>query len=295
MNIFKSTLKTFLVIASLFLLSCEKDRNNLNDNTLSSEINKVETKYQEGATKLETIATPGFAKIETTASNVYKAKIRKELETSYSKQTTYLKSIDNLVGVIRDGSSCGSYQELDVQMDSEDSNCQSGGTGYIGGCTIDPGGNIILRFCIVGAYNFVRTSSDFAVLDLGGNVPSDANGVTRYFDNEDSNNMNYARVDGTSFSGQYGGCNFGANTTLAFYFYPANINAPGSFPWLGVSNYIVLGRFGFSRGTIYSDDEDTGNANWLSQSPTHITGVNCTTNIITPVGNNTMIYLSRVF
>jgi hypothetical protein len=80
-------------ITLFFLLSCKKDQNDSNNNTLTNEISKVETIYQEGAIKLENKLSPDSSKIETSADESYKEKIRQDLEKSFSKQITYLKYI----------------------------------------------------------------------------------------------------------------------------------------------------------------------------------------------------------
>lgn len=136
---------------------------------------------------------------------------------------------------------------------------------------------------------------DYAILDISGNaLPSGVNGFTRYIDNEDRNNKNKVTLNGTQISGAYGNNYFNANTTLAFQFYPKN-NTIGTtcFKWsMGIDLHdfglfgkpqFVSGQFGtnvINIGSITSDDEDSGNANWLSQI-INVPNTTCTTNIMT--------------
>lgn len=295
MNIFKNGLKIAMAISLIFLFSCEKDQNDSTKNTLTHEIGKIETIYQEGAIKIENKITSGFQKLETNADENYKESIRLELERSFSKQNTYLKSGSGWVGVLKNGT-CGSYQELNIFMDCEDGNWNTSGSGWVGNNSIDANGNVSLVFCVVSQYNFTRCHFDYAVLDVSGNpLPSGVNGFTRYVDNEDSNNKNKVTLDGTTISGAYGNNYFNANTTLAFQFYPNNgTTVTDCFQYgLGYSG-IYLHDFGLlakpqsavypsniqNYGSITSDDEDSGNANNLTQDRTNVPSADCTTNVM---------------
>ncbi len=294
MNIFKNGIKIAMAFSLVFLLSCEKDGNDPTNNSLSNEIKKIETTYKEGAIKLENKITSGIQKVETTADEKYRESIRRELEKSFSKQTTYLKSGSGWVGVLKNGS-CGSYQELNIFMDCEDGNWNTSGSGWIGNNSIDTNGNVNLVFCVVSQYNFTRCHFDYAVLDISGNpLPSGVNGFTRYIDNEDSNNKNKVTLNGTTISGAYGNNYFNANTTLAFQFYPNNgtIETDCFQYGLGYAG-IYLHDFGLlakpqsytypsnilNYGSITSDDEDSGNANYLTQI-INVPNTTCVTNIM---------------
>jgi hypothetical protein len=295
MNILKNGSNIAIAITLIFLLSCEKDQIATTNDTLGKEIAKIETSYQEGASKIETKLVSGIQKIETSASEDYKAEIRRELEKSYTKQNTYLKSGSGWVGVLKDGT-CGSYQELNIFMDCEDGNWNTSGYGYVGNSSIDSNGNVNLVFCVVSQYHFARCQFDYAVLDISGNpLPSDVNGFTRGIDNEDNNNKNKVTLNGTTISGAYGNNYFNTNTTLAFQFYPKNhstvANCFGEFTqYMGIYLH-DFGVFGKSQGTgsptfvrrhgsITSDDEDSRNANSLTQI-INVPNTTCTTNIMT--------------
>lgn len=303
MNLFKNVLKATLVLALIFLFSCEKEQN-VNNNTLTEEIGKVETRYQQGDIKLENIVDPNFQKVETSASESYKAKILQDLEKSYSKQTTYLKSAGNTVGVIKSGGTCGSYVELYMYMDCEDGSGNiSAVNGWVGDCERTSGGNIILRFCVVNGAYFERTNSDYAVLNLTGlsSWPYGVNYIYRYFDNEDYQNANNFTLNGNALWDTWlGRCYLGANTGLGFYHYISNSDSP-SYPSLGFS-YGVFGQFGSNLGSIVTDDEDNGNANTCQTASYDYANLRLGTlydrytNIpsILNVGNNTTLYVSKV-
>lgn len=282
----------------LFLNSCEKDQKVWNDITLTSEIDKVVTLYQEGDVKLENIVGSDYKKVETEANDLLKEKIRLELEKSNSKQKTFLKSGSNPVGIIKATPTCGVYPELKIFMDSEDSNCQTSHLGNIGSCIASTAdnGNITLYFCLVDAIDFDRKNFDYAVLDFGGNIPYNANGLTRVLDNEDSSNKNLVKLNGTIISGYYGGSRFYYDTQLAFYYYVADPSKGSALPiFSGISQYMVFGKApvggGASQNSIYSDDEDGSNLNSLStvinvpiNSPSSISN-------IVEVGLNTRLHL----
>lgn len=307
MNIFKNVLKVTMVITFLFLFGCEKDQNDSNNNTLTDEIGKVETRYQEGDIKIENTVDPAFQKVETSAPESYKEKIRQDLEKSYSKQTTYLKSVGNEVGVIKTGT-CGSYKELIVNMDCEDgSNNISKSVGWVGDCTVNSLGNVTLKFCVVGDAYFSIAKNDFAVLDLNGILPvsywpNGVGSIQRYFDNEDTGNKNSFSLGGTPFWGANGKCNFTNNVNLAFYYYAGDQSRYNDYcnASLGFS-YGVFGWFGNNHGWIDTDDEDYRNANSLIISPWNKeTGsrpsyynIGRVQNIVEG-GNNTTLYISKV-
>jgi len=181
-------------------------------------------------------------------------------------------------------------------MDCEDSNPNSSSSGWIGDNYIDNRKNVLLKFCIVYNAYFEHINVDFAVLNLTTNLPWGVSRIMRYVDNEDDKNINKTIYDGNLYSGWFGDCWFGNNTRLSFYYFPrTSSNVP--FPNLGIS-YGVFGNFGNQKGWIYTDDEDTKNANicylelftgtgYLRQYSGNIPN-------IMDVGNNTRLYLSQV-
>jgi len=292
MNFLKLFLSFIFVITLFFLISCEKEQDNIETETsLTEEIGKVETIYQEGDIKIENVNEG--SKIESDADFSLKDKIRDELEASYSK-THILKSGSNSVGVFKSGS-CGSWPVLDVFMDCEDKNPATSTSGWVGDSYRDGNKNVHLQFCVVDNAYFEHTNVDFAVLNLEGNLPWGISRIARYFDNEDKNNTNSVTYNGSSYSGWLGDCHFGGNTRLSFYYYPKT--SSHSFPSLGIS-YGVLGRFGSDQGSIYTDDEDKNNANWcyldLFNGSSYNSAYSGNIANIMDVGRNTRLYISKV-
>jgi hypothetical protein len=288
MKTFKSLLKIALAITAFFLYSCEKEQFDSNQSSITNDINKVETIYQEGDIK-----------IETSASESDKEKLRQELEKSFTKQTTYLKSAGNLVGVIRSGGSCGSNQELYWHMDCEDSGNQSSKSGWIGDCDVNSSGNVIFNFCVVNGAFFQRTNVSYAVLNLYGtaNWPYGVSRIWGYMDNENNNNKNSDSKTSVHQAGIKGDCALWDNTLLGLYYYPQQSSAT-PFPNLNIS-YGVFGQFGSNKGNIYSDDEDGGDSFVTIWDFNYSTGTlgsayNTYLPIIAEVGANTRIYFSKV-
>lgn len=306
MNIIKNGLKITMCLALLFLFSCEKDQNESASNMLTEEIGKVETIYKEGDIKIENTVDPAYQNVETSASESYKEKIRQDLEKSYSKQTTYLKSIGRVVGVIK-SVTCGSYQELMIYMDCEDGSSNlTSVNGWVGDCTVDGNSNVTLKFCVVGDANFSGAQNDFAVLDLNGMLPESywpygAGSIQRYFDNEDGSNKNRFSLGGTPLWGAYGKCNFINNINLAFHYYAGGVsNDVYCNVYLGFS-YGVFGQFGNNKGWINTNDEDNRNANSLIISPWNDKTASRPSyyntgrvNNIVEGGQNTTLYVSKV-
>lgn len=226
-----------IVIFFFILQSCTKeDENPINQTLQSQELAKVETKYQEGQFKYE--GPLDEPKIESQASQELIEKIRVELEKTYTKQISLAKSGGNLVAVFKDNT-CGSYPELVVNMDCEDSSPASYSSGWIGASQVTPTyKNVIFRFCVVNNQYFEQTDVDYAVLMLTTTLPSGVSRICRYFDNEDNGNGNWTTYDGSPYSGWFGDCYFGTNTRLSFYYYPHTTYH--AFPSIGIVGFPII-------------------------------------------------------
>lgn len=277
MNLFKNVLKVTMVLAFLFLFGCEKDQISIDNNSLTEEINAVVTKYNDGGEdKIEFPWYPGFQKNEKVVDATLTLKVRQELDKCYSKQTTYLKSAGNTVGVIKDGT-CGPYQELYIFMDCEDSGAKSSESGWNGDCWVNTNSskNVYLFFCVVDNEYFQATNVNYAVLDLSAEAwPSGVSKIRNWMDNENKRNMNACtqggtmQADGTSTGGTdkknhwYGNTGVTDNTMLGYYYYPSSSYT--SFPSLGGISYGVFGSFGATQGTIFVDNQD-GASSWIGK------------------------------
>lgn len=314
-------MKKFLcVIASVCLLqtgcSSDADLSNESDQSLRQlsadieELSYVEqlnalgcpvtvlasNEIKEEATRVD----EGMEKVETSASDEIKSKIQEILDRSYYKERTYLRINDGegLVGVLK-SSSCGNYKELVIFMDCEDSKGHSWTEGWTGDSYIDYNKNLFLKICVIPTANhiFQRGRNEFAVLHLGGQVPTGISTITRLFDNENDKNENYkyTQYDGEPIKDQWiGPCNFTTDTQLAFLHYKSN-GSIDRFPSLGIS-YGVFGKFGSAQGVIYTDDEDSGNHNncYTTAPDGTKTPVNGVFGTILDAHNNTSLYTSWV-
>lgn len=266
MNMF---LLVFALAAFVINVSCKKDDQlNEENNQLTDEILKVETSYKEGDIKIETKWDGNSTELVTEASFEYKDKIRKVAELDYSKTHVNLKGAGNLVGIFKDGT-CGSYSELVVYIDNEDSSNGTNSFGTLGSSFTNR--NTTLKFCVV-PNNFKRTTTkNFAVLNLTGpNPPAGVSMFTRYTDDEDTGNTNKAIYNNSPISGHLfddSPTNVGGNnTTLSFFHYRKSLSGVNLFPNYGMT-YLVLGTFNVAnKGEIFMDDENNGNANWCYES-----------------------------
>lgn len=198
-------------------------------------------------------------------------------------------------------------------MDCEDRGNNSDeveGNGGTGASSVDNNGNISLKVCVVDDVYFgPYFSKHYGVLNLGVQEPG-VSRLVRGFDNEDSGNANYAIFDGSYFSGTMGDCNIGSgnpNTKLSFSYYDQYYDNWDNLPYPYNSN--VMPNIGFSyyvlanwhTGYIYSDDEDSGNANycyreaWVTPPSSPILNYynSGTFDGVLGVGSNTTIHLSR--
>mgnify|MGYP000336087430 CR=1 FL=1 len=307
------------------LQSCENsdeslisDPNSLTEDLVDIENSyaKIETDYVDGDIKEEFLFSKGDFKNETVADEETIAFISSKLKKNFSKKTVYNRTSNTqAVGVFKNGT-CGSYKELVVHMDAEDSRNASRKVGFTGSSSIDYRGNVTLNFCIVDNNPFVYIGPtspfsnitapvSYAVLNI--NASGGSYTLNRLFDNEDSGNANRTTYNGSRIY-SLGSNSFGGNTLLSFKAYgPTNgqsynpfLGYP-SFPNIGVS-YAVLGdvytnrNYSTNFGYISSDDEDRRNANYCDRilsngSRTRVSGR--VSNLLIADRNTTM-YFTKV-
>lgn len=320
-NLIKKEMKKIIATiacSSILLASCtsESDLMNQDDSSLQamsleidkitsmdqlSEFGKNETILPENEIKVEGY-DDGKEKVETSAPNELKLKIKEIVEQSFYKERAYrsINDGEGLVGVLESvNGGCGSYKKLLIFMDTEDRKGHSWTSGNVGASFVDGNKNVQLKICVVPTANvtFKRGVSEYALLHLGGVIPTGVSTITRFFDNEDSSNANAGRsfYNGKAYSGPLGQCIIGeGNTTLAFLYYESDYYTPDAFPSLGVS-YGVFGKVGDSRAQIYTDDEDSNNTNWCYITKNNIRydrSGNIGDVLITD--NNTMLNISMI-
>lgn len=269
--------KIFYILSAFLLIAygCNKAEENIPDSmpaaeilanddiSMTSEVSKIETIYEEGMEKIEG-EDDGLPKIETVAPPEMIDKLWAELQKSVSKQVSYAKNSGNLVGVFRGGQNCGQYSSLTIHLDCEDKKPKTSTSGNIGASNVNSGKNVVLEVCMVDNKYFSRTTDDYAILNLTSQIPSGVGYITRYFDTENNRNKNSVKINGIDQKlPKYIGSNlFHTDIILQFYYYRSASLTPATtasaFPSLGIS-YHVLGTFGTNTGEIYFDDEDDNN------------------------------------
>jgi hypothetical protein len=199
------------------------------------------------------------------------------------------------VGVIPDGAWCpGGSDLISIHMDDEDSDNSNRSSGWTGALGVD--NNTTWEFCRVPGEQFGNLpqlgGDDFyAVLKLSASCPRGSVEFTRYFDNEDHDNANWASSDiapnvSTSSGTLLKFCLFSPGTGTMNEFPPIPGLMYGVFAPPGISDAFVI-----MRGTRYVDDEDTNNANrftceWATWTTTALK--------IVSDGPNTTVNLARV-
>ncbi len=165
------------------------------------------------------------------------------------------------VGVIPGSASCPAGSELiTIFMDDEDHNNANSRSGWIG--AIASGHNTTFVFCRVDGTQFKPAEAPYAVLSLSPDCPQYSLPFSRYFDNEDSNNINYASGNiNPNVSSVF---NLGYTQLYFCLFY--NVVPANTFPDLGVEYGVFassLPTSGLASGHLHIDDEDQSNQNFF--------------------------------
>lgn len=170
----------------------------------------------------------------------------------------------DLVAVFKVGS-CGSYKELEIIVDCEDRKGRSNTNGNVGDTYVDGNENVHLKFCLVEANRYYP--GGVLLIDHTPYSPYNReNIVVRGHDTEDSDEKNRA-------SGNHLYYNNNANLSQWLTQIGRNVNLAWGFPNgdplyhpVGPASgikYGLLSNGAASTGTIYFDDEDSSNKNFL--------------------------------
>lgn len=173
-------------------------------------------------------------------------------------------SESNLVAVFKVGS-CGSYKELEILVDCEDRRGKSNTGGNVGDTYVDGNENVHLQFCLVEANRYYP--GGVLLINRTPSCPYNLeNIVVRGHDTEDSNEQNIASGTHSSYNDNNELSQWltqvGRNVNLAWGFPKGD---PLYYPVGPVSGikYGLLSGLGASTGTIFFDDEDSSNKNFL--------------------------------
>lgn len=204
------------------------------------------------------------------------------------------------VGIIPEGSGCpvGSDRII-ISMDDEDKKNASSVDGWTGAISHYSTGTHF-EFCRVDGNQFgSHPSGDYAVLKLSDTCPDGSVSVYRIFDNENIKNKNWASGSGAIYPNK----SEKSDTLLYFCYFPSpRMNMP-SFPSLGVPYgvFAAPSPAWLATGTVFTDDEDNGNADETDGSPAPLSVGLRFVNIIygsdsdTPFrGKNTYLLVAKV-
>lgn len=172
------------------------------------------------------------------------------------------------VGVIPGPDGCGSQAESYMNMDNEDHNQASNVSGWVGKDYVDGAGNTRFYFCRVSGYsfsslrNYSSSRTDYAVLQLGASCPPGSVSFARYFDNEDNANGNF-------WFGNISPNTSINDTWMRFCLFKGDGAISNGLPNLGFEYGVFASSsfgWGNASGAIFTDDEDTRNANGYEAS-----------------------------
>lgn len=262
--------KIHFIIATLTTIFCSCAGNSVlldTESDLNNLISEYELAKSETVDELKKETVGDKDSIQMLQDN-YVAEIMGRLEVAKEKvmRTAYSASSPR-VGVFRSGS-CGNYKSLSLAIDCENGRSKTRVEGNVGNCFVDGNDNMHLEFCLVEANS--RYPGGVFLIE---NVPNHKLVVVRHHDTEDgghqslwSDDPKYADGDLSRISGF---SKIDYNATLAWEFHRNCLGAmywkPGEEPPLGPVgiNYGVLSYSDMASGSLYFDDEDHNNKNWI--------------------------------
>lgn len=256
--------------------------------SISRAIEKIETAYKEGETKVE---TGGPIELESQASPEIMAAVKSKLlayqqvfESRYSETSDFSEAYP--VGVIPLNDACpAGSTKIKFMMDNQD-NGNSSKSGWTGAWYLNANNNGEHTICSVwgGAFTFMtlNTATQYLLVRLGNNktIFMEPRVWNVYFDNEDNSNKNIL------YSGDLGPNTLNSQGINLQFWAIAGKNTPGvnqaaEFPDLGFA-YGVFGTFtspvvggAAGMGIFHTDDENKNNANqlysvdWTTNAVTH--------------------------
>lgn len=254
----------FVGVLTMAVLASCGENSGLMDN--EEELNALTRSYEvavsdEDSLKIETRADQATIQA---IMDAYVTDIMNRDAIAKEKVMRAAYSENNLVAVFKVGS-CGSYKELEITVDCEDRRGKSSTSGNVGDTYVDGNENVHLKFCLVEANRYYP--GGVLLIDRTPSSPYNLeNIVVRGHDTEDSAEHNI--VGGTHM--EYDTkeevskwlTQVGKNVNLAWGFPKGD---PLYYPVGPVSGikYGLLSAQGASTGTIFFDDEDSSNKNFL--------------------------------
>ena len=270
-------MKKHLLFAFLGALACCSCSNSYDLLENDAELARAAEDY-ELSTRAAS-AEADSAKIETIADeqaiqatmDEYEQKLMNRLSVAKERvmRTAYAATTD-VVGVFKVGS-CGTYKELTLHLDAEDTRQNSKDSGPVGDTYVDGNDNVNFKFCLTEANRYypggVFLVNHINYSQFGGTMDV----LVRYHDCDDKHNKNSISSTDTRFSSVkdlagYTIVDTYAALAWAYPPYPRPQWTPpfGLGPKQSITYGVLLDGPAFTdRGIIYVDDEDSSNKNWL--------------------------------
>lgn len=274
----------FIALAALMICGSCSDESYLpgNEKELADlngeyETMKYHTEKFEGEDDLEKIETSADEATIKASMDEYVTELMNRTATAKERvmRSTY-SATTNVVGVFKVGS-CGTFKELYVALDCEDTKEGTFISGEVGDSFVDGAGNLNFHFCLVDANRyypggvFLVNHVNYAILHM-----NSWDAVVRHHDSDDKNPQN--KVSGThpEFTRPediVGYAKIDRNATLAWMFpdkmlHPTRLELSRNnigFGAPGNIKYGLLTSDNAASGYINVDDEDSGNTNWIKR------------------------------
>ena len=275
--IIQETMKKHLLFVFLGALACCSCSNSYDLLENDAELAKAAEDYElmtravdieADSAKIETIADEQTIQ---TVMDEYEQELmnRQSVAKERVMRTAYAATTD-VVGVFKVGS-CGTYKELTLHLDAEDTRQNSKVSGSVGDTSVDGNGNVNFKFCLTEA-NRYYPGGVFLVDHINYSLAGGTMKIlVRYHDCDDKHNKNSISSTDTRFSSVKDLAGYtivDKNAALAWAFppYPRNVWAPIELgPRTAIKYGLLAGGSATRKGTIYVDDEDSSNENWLKK------------------------------
>ena len=267
----------FAFLGALACCSCSNSYDLLeNDAELAKAAEDYELTTRAVGTETDTVKIETIADEQAIQATMdeYEQKLMNRLSVAKERvmRTAYAATTD-VVGVFKVGS-CGTYKELTLHLDAEDTRQNSKVSGPVGDTYVDGNGNVNFKFCLTEANRyypggvFLVDHINYAL--AGGTMDI----LVRYHDCDDKHTDNKVMnsthpiyTTKESISNGYTEVNNNAALAWAYPPYPRNVWAPMELgPKQSITYGVLLDGPAFTdRGIIYVDDEDSSNKNWLKR------------------------------
>ena len=264
----------FAFLGTLACCSCSNSYDLLeNDVELAKAVANYELTTRAVGTEADTVKIETIADEQTiqVVMDEYEQKLMNRLSVAKERvmRTAYAATTD-VIGVFNVGSCC-TYKDLTLHLDAEDTRQNSKVSGSVGDTYVDGNGNVNFKFCLTEA-NRYYPGGVFLVDHINYSLAGGTMDIlVRYHDCDDKHNKNSISSTDARFSSVKDLAGYTIvdnNAALAWAFppYPRDVWAPIELgPKTAIKYGLLAGGPVARKGTIYVDDEDSSNKNWLKK------------------------------